>query len=219
MSVSRLHLPRRILSFPPLAPLPRHHTAPFRSESIPRARPTRSACYKSSSDESIFSSDIMSAISTSRGLLPSALPTTPAISSWSSNTAGPVIPDREAALDRRSRSLLVLHDEAGHFLEHRVELREIVRLVAGGSLASALGRILGKLVGSYISALRSDELGDALDLGRIDERALHADQIVARRYEHIAATDQLVRSRLVDDRARVDHRRDAERDAGREIGL
>ena len=63
----------------------------------------------------------------------------------------------------------------------------------------------------------ADEFGNPFNFRRIDECTLHTRQVVACRDEHVPAADQLIRSRLVDNRPRVDHRGDAESDTRREV--
>lgn len=61
----------------------------------------------------------------------------------------PVIADRETALDRRSGTLLVLHDEVGYLIEHRIELRKVVRPIA--ARRTAVIRRIGIVFGQFVS--------------------------------------------------------------------
>jgi hypothetical protein len=69
------------------------------------------------------------------------------------------------------------------------------------------------------AALRRDRLGDALDLGIRDERTLQADHAAAEHEEQVAVADEAFGAVLIEDRPRVDLRRDLVGDAGREVGL
>ena len=100
-------------------------------------------------------------------------------------------------------------------LEHAVPLlaRDVRHLLA------VLVRHLRQDQGVRIAALGTDEVRDGLHFGRVDEAALQANQVIARRQQHVTAADELVGPASVEDGPAVDLRGHAEGHAAGEVGL
>ena len=125
------------------------------------------------------------------------------------------------ALDHRSRDRPVLHGAAGDLGEERIVFQRRRRGLFAAHLRSvaAVGRIVGQRISRRVTLLFGDVIDDAFDLLGLDQRTLDARQLAVLRNEHVAAADQLVGARTVENRPRVDHLHHAESNAGREVGL
>ena len=79
--------------------------------------------------------------------------------------------------------------------------------------------ILRQIERCRIALLLGNEIGDISHFRRIDKGTLHTHRISTLQEEHISTTYQLVSTRTVENRARVDHGGHTECDTGREVRL
>ena len=129
---------------------------------------------------------------------------------------GAGIADLQASLEKGRRGTIVLLDDA-----YGIEQQPV------GVFVRRLGdpfRLLAALHDAHVVvrlSLGPPVLGDVADLLVGDEDALQPNwsRQVRRLEEHVAATDQVLGARHVEDRARVDLRGHGESDTAREVGL
>ena len=129
-----------------------------------------------------------------------------------------VVADGKLTLDETRRAALLMNNQAGGIVEHRIKVTQI-GIIAAAFTALALDNGLRQFVRLQIALLLGNELVDIVDLWRIDKGTLHTHGVVALQIEHVAAANELLGTHAVEDGLRVDALAHLKGYAGRKVGL